>query len=157
MHMAQCTERPFLMVFNFLSAPDLIPAMQTSAEWISTLDLGCEVRLAVDFQRDDVKYVFQGRPKLAKARPSRRFVEFHRMIRASVNKLEQLLDEMETLDSMITQTLLLLKPLQSFVCNDLCGAPAWPFGCSDPLTLELESGKPRTYFQSLTSEEQRTP
>ena len=85
-HMAQHTERPFLMVFNFLSAPDIIPVMQSSAEWLSTLDLDCEVRLAVDFQRDDVKDVFQGRPKLAKARPSRRFVEFYRMIRASMKK-----------------------------------------------------------------------
>ena len=82
--MVQRTERPSVMVFNFLSAPDLIPAMQTSAEWLSTLELGCEARLAVDFQRDDLGDIFQGRPKLAKARPSRRFVEFHRMIRASV-------------------------------------------------------------------------
>ena len=155
--MAQRMEEPFSMVFNFLSALDLPPAMQTSAQWLSTLDLVCEVRLAVDFQRDDVGDVFQGRPKLAKVRPSLRFVEFHRMIRASVKRLEQLLDEMETLDSMSTQTLLLLKPLQNFVYNALCGAPAWPFGCSDPLTLELEPGKPRTYFQSLTSYEQRTP
>ena len=87
MHMAQLTERPFVMVFNFLSAPDLLPVMQTSAEWLSKLDLECEMRLAADFQRDDVRDVFQGRPKLAKARPSRRFIEVHRMIRASVKNL----------------------------------------------------------------------
>ena len=149
-------EEPFLMVFHFLSAPDFLPAMQTCAQWLSTLDVVCEVRLAVYFQRDDVRDVFQGRPKLAKARPSLRLVEFHRMIRASVKRLEQLLDEMETLDPRSTQTLLLLKPLQNFVYNALCGAPAWPFGCSDPLTLELEPGKPRTYFQSITSYDHTT-
>ena len=89
MYMAQLTERPFLMVFNFLSAPDLIPPMQTSAEWLSTLDLGCEARLAEDFRRDDVGDVLQGRPRLAKARPSRRFVEFHRMIRAGVRRFNR--------------------------------------------------------------------
>ena len=52
---------------------------------------------------------------------------------------------------------LLKRKLQWFVYNDLCGAPAWPFGCNDPLTLEPEPRKPRTYFQSLASEEQRTP
>ena len=144
--MAQYTERPFLMVFNFLSPLDFIPVMQTSAEWLSTLDMECEVRLAADFQRDDVEDLLQGRPKLAKARPSRRLVEFHRMIRASVIKLEELLEEMETVDERCTQSFLLLKPLQWFVYNKLCGAPAWPFGCNDPLTLELEPGKPRTYF-----------
>ena len=82
--MAQLAERPFLMVFNFLSAPDLIPPMHTSAKWLSTLDLGCEARLAEDFRRDDVGDVLHGRPRLAKARPSLRFVEFHRMIRAGV-------------------------------------------------------------------------
>ena len=102
--MVQRTERPFVMVFNFLSAPDLIPAMQTSAEWLSTLDLGCEARLAVDFQRDDVKDVFQGRPKLAKARPSWRFVEFHRMIQASLNRLDKLLDKIEAMDARNTQS-----------------------------------------------------
>jgi len=96
--MAQLTERPFLVVFNFLSAPDLIPPMQTSAEWLSTLDLGCEARLAEDFRRDDVGNVLQGRPRLAKARPSRRFVEFHRMIRAGVRRLHQLLNHVGTLD-----------------------------------------------------------
>ena len=55
------------------------------------------------------------------------------------------------------QSLLLLKPLQWFVYNDLCGAPAWPFGCNDPLALEPEPGKPRTHFQSLASGEQPTP
>ena len=84
--MAELTELQLMMVFDFLSAFDHLPIMQTSAEWLSTLDLDCEVRLAVDFQRDDVKDVFQGRPKLAKARPSRRFVEFYRMIRASMKK-----------------------------------------------------------------------
>ena len=155
--MAQLAERPFLMVFNFLSAPDLIPPMRTSAKWLSTLDLGCEARLAEDFRREDVGDVLQGRPRLAKARPSRRFVEFHRMIRAGVKRLHHLLNHVETLDLRSMQSLLLLKPLQSFVYNDLCGAPAWPFGCNDPLALEPEPGKPRTHFQSLASEEQPTP
>ena len=155
--MAQCTERPFLMVFNFLSAFDLIPAMQTNAEWLTTLDSGCEVRLATNFQRDDVKYVFRGRPKLAKARACRRFVEFHWMIRASVRRLDQLLDEIETLDETHTHSLSLMKPLQWFVYNNLCGAPAWPFGCNDPLTLELEPQKPRTYIQNFAHEEKPTP
>ena len=157
-HMAQLTERPLMMVFNFLSVTDHLPVMQTSAEWLSTLDLECEIRLAVDFQRDDVRDVFQGRPKLAKARPSRRFVELHRMIRASVKRFDQLLYEFGTANATSTQSLFLLeRKLQWFVYNDLCGAPAWPFGCNDPLTLEPEPGKPRTYFQSLASEEQRTP
>ena len=155
--MVQCTGRPFLMVFKFLSAPDLVPAMQTSMEWLSTLDLECVARLAADFQRDDSGDVLQGRPKLAKARPSRRFVEFHRMIRASMERLHQLLNEVETLDSMSTQCLLLLKPLQCFVYNDVCGAPAWPFGCNDSLSLEPEPGRSRTYFRSLSSGRQLVP
>ena len=105
--MVQCTGRPVLMVFKFLSAPDLVPAMQTSMEWLSTLDLECVARLAADFQRDDSGDVLQGRPKLAKARPSRRFVEFHRMIQASMRKMEQLLNEVERLRPMSTQCLLL--------------------------------------------------
>ena len=39
--MAQLTERPFVMVFNFLSAPDLIPAMQTSAKWLKQSSEPC--------------------------------------------------------------------------------------------------------------------
>ena len=157
-HMAQLTERPLMMVFNFLSDTDYLPVMQTSAEWLSALDLECEIRLAIDFQRDDVRDVFQGRPKLAKARPSRRFVELHRMIRASLTRFDQLLYESGTASSTSTQSLFLLeKKLQLFVYNNLCGAPAWPFGCNDPLSLEPEPGKPKIYFQDLASEEQRTP
>ena len=55
------------------------------------------------------------------------------------------------------QSLLVLQPLQSFVYNDLCGTPAWPFGSNDPLALEPEPGKPKTYFQSLAAEEEPTP
>ena len=51
----------------------------------------------------------------------------------------------------------LLEPLQCFVYNDVCGAPAWPFGCNDPLTLEPEPGRPRTHFQSLSSGEELVP
>ena len=100
--MVQRTDRPFLMVFKFLPASDLVPAMQTSVEWLSTLDMECVARLAADFQRDDSGDVLNGRPKLAKARASRRFVELHRMIRASMKRLHQLLNEVETLDSMST-------------------------------------------------------
>ena len=89
--MFQRTDRPFLMVFRFLPASDLVPAMQTSVEWLSTLDMECVTRLAADFQRDDSGDVLKGRPKLAKARASRRFVELHRMIRASVKMFDQLL------------------------------------------------------------------
>merc|ERR1712023_501504 len=74
-----------------------------------------------------------------------------------MKRLHQLLNEVETLDSMSTQCLFLLKPLQCFVYNDACGAPAWPFGCNDPLTLEPEPGRPRTHFQSLFSGEQPVP
>ena len=157
-HMAQLTKRLLMMVFKFLSVTDHLPVMQTSAEWLSTLDLECEIRLAVDFQRDDMRDLFQGRPKLAKARPSRRFVELHRMIRASVKRFDQLLYEFGTANPTTTQSPFLWeRKLQWFVYNDLLGAPAWPFGCNDPLALEPEPGKPRIYFQSLASEEQRTP
>ena len=47
--------------------------------------------------------------------------------------------------------------MQCFVYNDLCGVPAWPFGCNDPLTLEPEPGRPRTHFQSFSSGEQLVP
>ena len=101
--MVQHTDRPFLMVFKFLPASDLVPAMQTSMEWLSTLDIECVARSAADFQRDDSGDVLNGRPKLAKARASRRFFELHRMIRASMKRLHQLLNEVETLDTMSTQ------------------------------------------------------
>ena len=71
--------------------------------------------------------------------------------------MEQLLNVVERLRPMSTQCLLLLQPLRLFVYNDVCGAPAWPFGCNDSLSLEPEPGRPRTYFRSLSSEGQLVP